>query len=740
MNQNHIPNPIEEAIKLGYTTERLAEILNVSRQTISNYRKNPETFGLPQALELANATGLSLNDLVGPSPMKKGPEFPGIYDTETAMIRKAIDKMDHELHVIQTMDVVGKYQSALRTKETTIKELSQIRDTTKMAIRKPTVGAFGPSDAGKSTMANFLLGENIIPAKYTPMTSAVSYFMHKSEKPNGIFENEIENAVVYGRRQGDNKPVYQHGTNDVSYILKTGTAESILSEFGTREGAYFKSKELIVDEIDVYLDNTALEEITLMDVPGYGSGVAGDDVSLVMDMTPIDIVLFLSQSNAFMRGTDIAAFTKIISYKEDLNNIFLIASHVNAAGSPEKVKNIIDTQCENIVKSMSEMEKERFSITEENFSTLIDRCYGFDPRSDFWCRKFNEDFSKILRKKIIERSAEAKRMLKTASEEFSKKYTYYIKNVRKEKKEDGVSKDAMNSFNDAKAKAEAISLDSKKRLHNSIILKRDACKTHAEEAYKKILSEDYIVAAIERKGLKNNTEGIETLSNYISEELNSALKTELSEKSNAFAEEISEEIKNFESSLKKETVNMHFNANMGGFDFERAFAAGLGGVAAYGALAIWASIAAAGSNLGAYILIAKVVSALAALGIHVGGAGAAIAAVAAMGGPVVLGIALSVIVAISVFGYFTGTWKNRIANKLIKTYEKENTLSKMQGKIDGFWNETKEAVDACLKSLLSETLAHLYDQIAETDSIEIEKKIFIYSECQRCFEQIASDL
>ncbi|HYW18192.1 MAG TPA: hypothetical protein VE956_02585, partial [Nodularia sp. (in: cyanobacteria)] len=70
------------------------------------------------------------------------------------------------------------------------------------------------------------------------------------------------------------------------------------------------------------------------------------------------------------------------------------------------------------------------------------------------------------------------------------------------------------------------------------------------------------------------------------------------------------------------------------FDTKGAFLGGIAGLGAYGALAAWA---AGLGNLGSYILVAKLVSLLSALGISIGGGTAAVISfVAAIGGPIVL--------------------------------------------------------------------------------------------------------
>lgn len=70
----------------------------------------------------------------------------------------------------------------------------------------------------------------------------------------------------------------------------------------------------------------------------------------------------------------------------------------------------------------------------------------------------------------------------------------------------------------------------------------------------------------------------------------------------------------------------------------------------FGALATWASIVAAGSNLGAYLLVPTVVSFLSSIGVSVGGTAAAASIVAVLGGPITIGIGIAVVIGESSHG------------------------------------------------------------------------------------------
>ena len=86
-------NPIDEAIrKANLSVERLAEILEVSRQTINNYQKNPGQIPADKLLRLSDVTGISIENLCGKSGMTSGPVIPSCYSERSVKISNLIYK------------------------------------------------------------------------------------------------------------------------------------------------------------------------------------------------------------------------------------------------------------------------------------------------------------------------------------------------------------------------------------------------------------------------------------------------------------------------------------------------------------------------------------------------------------------------------------------------------------------------------------------------------------------------
>ena len=180
-----------------------------------------------------------------------------------------------------------------------------------------------------------------------------------------------------------------------------------------------------------------------------------------------------------------------------------------------------------------------------------------------------------------------------------------------------------------------------------------------------------------------------------------------------------------------DTGSIPFTFNVG-----RAFAGGLSGLATFGALAAWAATC---GNLGGYVLVAKAVSLLASLGIHLGGTAAVMSAVSAIGGPVVLGIAIAVIAALTSILALGGTWKKMVGSKLVKQYQNKNILKSLATASDKFWDETMVAFRAGAEQIESDWKAHMddyRDKVKNFDNDSLKNEIHKAEETVNFFEAL----
>ena len=716
-------NPIEVAMDLAkLSVERVAEILGVSRQTINNYMKNPGQIPGEKIFILSQETGISMDKLYGPSKRPDGPAIASSYEEKAEKLNQYIDIAQKTKKDIEGLKIDDEQEICKSERDRAVAELEDIIEGAKIKGRKPTVCAFGPSDAGKSTLINFLVGEEVTPAGYSPMTTVPTYLKHVSEKPT-FLEDPADNAIVIGHKKGAKKKLVNYeqlliGKIDEKDVIRKGNYGSVLEEFGTREGEYYKNSNFVIEAILVYVDVEILREFTFIDIPGFGSGDDADNVGLAMDASAFDVIFFLSTADAYLRGHELVALCNTLRMRENLSSIYLLATHTNAIGDPNEVEKIIERGCKRIIDTMAESEKTRLGLSDNNYEPLKKRCLPFDMASTKSCQNLNEYIEKELPTIVAKRVSEATKEAKKASKEYQKRYKKLADSTDQERRSSKSREEAdtqKEKSREAQKKAAEHLKSVRVKMMDSIDNKRLQCNLKMKELYKDIVNEDYIVSAIERKDLKNKKADIEDLSNYISGEVNDGLQRILSEKSEAFANELKAELEGYQKTLENDSKTFKLDIDFEGFDFTRAFATGLAGLTTYGALAAWAIVIAQGSNLGAYILVAKVVSALSALGISVGGTATVAAFVASIGGPVTIGIALALIAAVTAFGIFTGTWKKRVAKRLVDTYKDKDVLGECCKTIDKYWNDTETALDACIKSLSDQVNDFYEEQIKASE-------------------------
>lgn len=714
-------NPIRKAQSFTkMTDEELAKLLQVSRQTISSYKKNPSSIPTDKLIALSRGTGISLDLLLENTEVFQSPNILHTYADRAAAVKDAISVGLENLNSIESFVFDKKYIYASDAKE---KVVESLRDTLRMAdiqIARPCCAFMGESDTGKSTIINYMLGKNIAPAGYSPLTCSPTYYMHSTERPS-FLSNPVENAVVLGRSAGSGNERFSHmriadEEYTKPYILRTGDAETVLRAYGTRDGAYFDDESIIIDEIVVFIEAPLLEEVSLIDYPGFGTGVERDDVSLTMDMSTVDVLFFLSRANGFLvNEKEILALAHVFSTRTSLDSVYVLGTHAHSIGDPNDVAEILSNGCERLVRVLSVDSCERLGVSINDYDKLRSRFFGFAPQSDFYCKHLNADiettFPNVVRKKIEVATEEFFR----ASQALAHGYSDIINNLENDFNETKIS--------DEERDAVLSALDSKyKSLMDSLELKIASCRQKSraefELDYKRIANVEYIKTAIKRRGFKNRQKDMTALADYLSQEVSEAFVRAREKYGKEFAHDLNEQLNNY-----KNTWNLgSYVISMKDFNFARSFASGLTGLTAYGALATWATIAAAGSNLGAYILIAKIVSALSAIGINLGGTATVIAWVASIGGPVVLGIATALIASAAMFGILSGTWESRVAKKLVTVFEEKNTCEKCLNALDGYWSDTYIALKSAMLKM-HEDAKDEYRRKVDVQNLAFEDKI-----------------
>lgn len=695
---------------LGLSEEDLAQKLGMSldeykRLEVESVKKNQVDLAL--LTQLSQATGLSLDNLVNVTKTKV--EFK-IGDNWNS-VKSFRDNFN--TYIRQNEDLFS-------TDNYFIKRINELSLLVNRMARKPRVALVGRSDVGKSTLINALMDSNVLPQEWTPTTSIVMYVKHIDDRPDFCKENVmIFKSDSKGALWDDTKLDEEGYTTS---LCITHGDYSLLREYGARQGKRFNQTS--ASSAVVFINSPILKNCDFIDLPGYGTSDREEDDSMLASVKEIDVLLYLSIANGFMRGEDInwlqqeminlAPITLNNDKLKPLSNLYIIASqaHIIQNGSHEQLKLILTKAAERFESTLSNGYWNNFGQN----ATPVDfrkRFFTFDTDQESLRKDFEDDFKNLLtvlpnlilsnlKKMTADFLEKTEKEIKASKSQFEK-----ILNNRAEQREAYRKATDESPFKLSELegqKAHIVNLIDSDYQRGGIIA--------FTQAYNRIMTKENIVSIIKKNNWKNKSEDKKAICSKISNLLNEEYLNAIKEYSEEFSDCVNSLLNNFENYISEGPIN-EFNVGSG-FDVKGAFAGGLAGVAAYGALAMWAVSL---GNLGAYILVAKGVSLLAAMGISVGGTAAGISAISLIGGPVVIAVGIAALIAIVISWIFGSSWEERLAKNIIKEYDKKNGLGQFKKAIEKYWSDTRSAFIKAVNNLRDSYVKYL-DDLGELTKID----------------------
>lgn len=713
--------------KLKMTQAQLAELLGVRQEAISRMERNPSQISLAILLKLASKTGLTPDQLLAykkpeMNALSVQPTWAGVAAVKTNLLARLEEKADQ----MKSADLTDSMYENI---------VPRLKASVYTVFRKPKVVFLGRSDSGKSTMINALIGKDKLPTDYSPVTSITVYIKHSKDRPKG------SNDELWIFKRGPNgEPWDESRLNDKAYCdsrrIARGNA-ALLAEYGTRQGDKYRADEM--DSAVLFVDSPVLENVDLIDVPGFVGGMAAGNLSdnqMAQSAQKLaDVLVYLSSANGFLSKEDMVFLKYAIrglgcpEKAEDatfapLANFFIVATqaHIVNNGNPDKLDTVLNSGCERFISCLPEnfwQEREAISGISYTPEEIRTRFFAYTTDIPSVREAFERDFCSLTENLPQLFKKQAMQTMKATEKELSA----YVKNKLEEyhtllHEAEGIRGQLRQL--DAESSQRAIR---QKELRDRVLQTIKGCREDSrsvfERKYNHILNTDHIINVIDNRDYKSNKEDMQALSAYISSELEDVLKQIAERKSRELSDVINAYIHDFGANCAVNTNGApQMDISMTGFNAERAFASGLTGAATLGGLAIWASSM---GNLGGYILVAKGVSLLSGLGISVaGGTAGAVSAVAALGGPVVLGVALAAITMMGVFAAFSGSWKKRVANKIIQTYQEQNARSKYNISIDQFWDDTEAAFKTAADNLEKQWVKYVGDLRTKLNNYDAE--------------------
>ena len=669
--------------------EAFAKQIGVSQDKVSRMEADPSQVSLEILINIATHFGISLDELIG--LQKSAPEALNVDYTwgENDYIKKTLIK-----YILQN-NVSASFK----------KDIDELNHLINKAIRKPKVAFIGRSDVGKSTMINSLLGSTKMPAHWTPTTAIAVYIKHVNDRP----EYMDEDVWIFKSEAKTNETWDDTRLTDESYCrslkLSSGNYD-LLNTYGTRNGEHF-SENLATSAV-VFIDSPLLLNCDIVDLPGYGTGDrAEDDALSLREKSKADVIVYLSIANGFMRGEDISYVKDALPTLPDIQgidplaNLFIVASQAHTVdnGNLTELTKILTAGCDRFEKSLSE------GIWEDRQkpALLKDRFYTYTSNSSVLRERFEHDFALLIEtlpKVLEERSKEVIREWRKNKDIIIQNAIDNYEQLLKDKEQ---CEKALKEYLAKEPTRQREFQNTRKSVISDISKYKAESIDEISNYYYNTINVDNLVSEMENRNVTKDKKDLEVFSSYVSSSLQDKTNSILKKKSEKVAKSINGFLTAFETNTVI-TVSNNTSLKLAPFSKEQAFAAGLTGIATYGALAAWAASC---GNLGGYILVVKGVSLLSTLGISVGGTAAATSAVAAIGGPVVIGIALSILAAVTAFSIFSGGWKKSFAKKLVSSCSDERVLDKLRDSINTYWTDTEKAFNASADNLDKEWKHHL---------------------------------
>ncbi|MDG6163307.1 dynamin family protein [Lactococcus formosensis] len=717
----------------GMTQEDIANKLGTTKGSISNWEANPQNLSIDKLNQYLEIVGAKLSDF---EEKEKGKTMK--IDVNTDIIKFRSDLITTIKELNNSKADQGSSVPLDTVFETTMTDLEKLQ----VESRKARILIVGPSDAGKSTFINKLLGETIVPSHWTPATSMAIKIIHSSEKPEWVTGNTL---IVKNDLKVDKAPAEPFNLRDRKYFnehVQLEGGREILQEYGEREGDKYNSKSADEEMIFTYVDSEILNVIDIYDTPGTAAGE--DDASEIDEQISADMrnnadaVIYLMTANQFLHRQDfqllrrdIERLPQVFDGKNGLGklaNLFVVASQADIIDTEEDRKRILASGAKRFSKTLTPEFFERLGCTQEDLSkrffTISNKAGHEDISADF-----ENDFEAFIKntQDIILNNSVNKR------DQFVRFHIYEIDKGISKVKKDKLSHDKLvEEFKEKEVylpkilKANAEFADNiRKELSQS----KAAAKAKFEVYYKQVLNQSNLLQEIEMGGYKNKKDDKEVFANKISNQL-----------SDKYKEIIDEESSKFEEKLKRAAEKIQVSANIPTVFFD--FKAATLGLVASGVTAGAFAVVAAGitSNLGLYILVAQVGGLLTSAGI-ISSPIVATAAVSALGGPVTWVVGISALIGTAIYGIFhRNAWKGKLAKTLIEGYENKNALGQYFDGIDTFIKDTEHGVDDLKKGLdiAANEDVKLSKLRAKANPEEFEKEIKQLQSFKSSFESATS--
>ena len=579
--------------------------------------------------------------------------------------------------------------------------------------KKPVIGFFGHFDVGKSTLVNTVINQNVLPARYTPATCLINLVAHVEDRPSSI---SVSVAVF---RKDFNFYMLHDSDHVAQHLIEEGDI-SLLNRLGVHN-----YDENTVNEAYVAMVFSAadiLRHVWLLDTPGDLNSTDDSDTKKALGSVELaDGIVFVSSHVGFFKESDLGIAVNVIRLRppakpdEITNHLLLVQSHCHSEISTEEVLDVGRLTFRRIKRQLDDLlfnswKDDGYIESVPSEEELIARV------QPFW--RENEDFRTQTLVKINNMAeylvACHEKVVADRIEEALSRLAgtlYNAVDVLEVSK-----KSVVERINEIEAQIDQFREESEKlviRFENLIVSCGPRKFSDVESMinyFESETSEDGLVRIIERTYGDDKKAAQAEIGNYVGQLFTVRVESILKKSGKPVSDKVEELLKQWQRatpSIQKAQVKVGVGDidNVSAFDSNAAFASGLIGLGALGAMSLYVSSAIA-SNLGAYILIGHVAGWLTSLGL-VGSVTTVTSFVAAIGGPITIGIGLTAAIGGLAYRLIGGSWQRRLAKQVIAQIREKNVWDRVEKPINDFWDSTEKAISSGLRETRLQTEQHI---------------------------------
>ncbi|MCC6887935.1 MAG: helix-turn-helix domain-containing protein [Hyphomicrobiales bacterium] len=567
-------------------------------------------------------------------------------------------------------------------------------------LRKPRIALYGRFDAGKSRLANALLGQEGLPSRYSPTTLLPCLVLHRDDKPYLRHEDvwimpkgaDVEHVLAGGPGL---EPLV---VGDLGTLNRFGTSDAVLASRSLDDAGYAL----------VFLDAPILRSCEILDTPGFGSAIRETPGLTAADRDewmrfPIahrnEAVCYLAPFTGFMNGDDMRELGALISRlpgadrpsaQDRLRHLIIIATHAHPNIRDDELRHGLDQAAARIARELAPQLAQIAGDVEEPPTAELVRARIFPWYVETPSRRLalESDLRDFLTSHVpAALTAELNRSLEAFFAGADEFYPREIQHVDALIGAQATARGELERVHELEP-CRKDETDQRRRVVEAATaecraltrayLDENAAPRLTSDAIKKVIDETFIGEDARKRAEEGAGAAVlaavrADIEGFIAEQV----------------QKIEREVDLFIGSFNAGPHS--FGRGRPAFDAQAAFLGGLAGATTFGALAAWAATT-AGGNLGAWLLVPQVVSLLARLGIGVaGGTAGGVSIVAALGGPVGIGIGLALSIGLIIWQVMRSRWQDLLAEGLASEFAKRDVLGTLRQRCDRFWQDTTEA-------------------------------------------------